>query len=209
MTALDASSYKFFSPKKVYYSSSQGLLGWLYQGYSRNRAFVTKGFFLRKTDRQFFINCREALEAHFSHDIVDWLSNVHNGNTRLGFLLLHSRKSGNDFIEGATFSLQTVSAVLPNFRDCLELIIEPMGKSCRVGIHLAIVQSDESIKHSTVTEIVDDGLKLGNMLDEFVTAASIDLERQWESWSHWWLKEAKSLPIDVPKRFAIDLKNCG
>lgn len=204
MTPIDVSSE--FSARTEYFSSSQGLLGWLYQSHSRNKAFVTKGFFLRKTDRQFFLSCRDMLAGYFPQETIDWLSHVHNGNTRLGFLLLHMRKSGSEFIEGATFSLQTVSPLLPKARDCMELIIEPFGTSCRIGIHIAAFQLDETVKHTTITTVIENGETLANLLDSFVANATLDIDRQWENWSHWWLKEAQSLPIDVPTRFAPVMK---
>ena len=180
------------------------LAGWLFQKEKRGKAFVTKGFFLRRRDREFFKNLELLLRRNFENVDISWLIKANSLNTRLGFLFLYVEKVENTYREGATFSLLLTSDVNPKWRDWYEVSIEPSSdeESCKVRFHIARLDANQTIQHESFeNEILFGGKRILSLIDEFVKFAYLDDERQWECWSHWWLKEAVNLPFHSPLRF--------
>jgi hypothetical protein len=203
---LSEKSSQVFSPSYVRSGQkfTHELAGWLFQKDKRGKAFVTKGFFLRRRDREFFKKLEGCLRSYF-HDLdISWLVKANSLNTRLGFLFLYVEKNGNQYREGATFSLLLTNDFNPKWRDWHEVSIEPSidDKSCKVRFHLAKHDVNQLIQHECFErEIVNHGEPVLQLIDEFVSEAYMDDERQWECWSHWWLKAAVNLPFHSPLRF--------
>jgi hypothetical protein len=181
-----------------------GLWGWLYQNEVKGKAFVTKGFFLRKRDSEFLASLKVQLSGHFEEEDLKWLVEANPENTRLGFLFLYVHNKNGRFVEGATFSLLLASRSDPKTRDWYEVSLEPdpEGTECKVSLHFAKLNSEGRVKHQVLeTDLKGESAQVLSLLDGFVEMAHLDIDRQWENWSHWWFKEAQSLPFTEPTRF--------
>jgi len=207
--ALDRALEIGLVKKREYKSHAAGLWGWLYQNEVKGKAFVTKGFFLRKRDSDFLGNLKKELSGRFEEWDLDWLTEANPANTRLGFLFLYMQNKGGRFAEGATFSLLLASKSDPKIRDWYEVSLEPApdNSSCHVSLHLAKLSDEGHVNHKIMeTELETASSSVLALLDGFVETAYLDMDRQWENWSHWWFKEAQSLPFSEPTRFQQKFK---
>ena len=190
--------------KREFTSHTDGLWGWLYQNEVKGKVFVTKGFFLRKRDSDFLGNLKQKLSGHFEEVHLNWLTEANPANTRLGFLFLYVQNKDGNFVEGATFSLLLASKSDPKVRDWYEVSLEPSvdGDACRIALHFANHTDEGQVRHKMMETVLEAGSSsIVRLLDEFVDMAYLDIDRQWENWSHWWFKEALSLPFREPTRF--------
>ena len=190
--------------KREFTTHADGLWGWLYQNEVKGKAFVTKGFFLRKRDSDFLRNLKQKLTGYFEASHLNWLTEANPANTRLGFLFLYVQNKDGSFAEGATFSLLLASKSDPKVRDWYEVSLEPsaQGDTCLISLHLANLTDEGRVKHKIMETVLEvDAAPVLGLLDGFVEMAYLDIDRQWENWSHWWFKDALSLPFTKPTRF--------
>ncbi|MEI8026946.1 MAG: hypothetical protein WCI18_11420 [Pseudomonadota bacterium] len=190
--------------KREFTSHADGLWGWLYQNEVKGKVFVTKGFFLRKRDSDFLGSLKQKLSGHFDESHLNWLTEANAANTRLGFLFLYVQNREGVFAEGATFSLLLASKSDPKVRDWYEVSLEPAanGDTCRISLHFANLTDEGHVQHKIMETVLEaETSSVLSLLDQFVEMAYLDIDRQWENWSHWWFKEALSLPFKEPTRF--------